>query len=158
MTGIYNLAKDGKVRFYTNDKKLGWIALEDVAEAAAKILIEGPAKHQGKNYWFSTESLNIKEVAQILSEVTGRQFIADLQPPEQFIKDMSTQQMPIDPYFIGVAEFFTQVVDGRMPYISEVRDDLPQLIGRKGVTFKEWARMHKDQLTKLAQKETAAAR
>jgi NAD(P)H dehydrogenase (quinone) len=158
LTGIYNIAKDGKIRFYTNDKKLGWIALEDVGEATAKILSEGPSKHLRKEYWFSTESLNIKEVAQILSKVTGQEFVADLQSPEQFIKDISAYQTPIDPYFIGVAEFFKQVIDGRMPYISDVHDDLPQLIGRKGMTFKEWATLHKDQLAKLAQKEVIGAK
>ena len=29
------------------------------------------------------------------------------------------------------------------------RDDLPQLIGRKGMTLKEWAKLHKNELIKL---------
>jgi len=38
LTGLFSLVKDGKVRFWCGDKPCGWIALEDVAEAAAKIL------------------------------------------------------------------------------------------------------------------------
>ncbi len=154
LTGFYGMVKNGKVRFYANDKKLGWIALEDVAEAADKILTEGPSKHHGKDYWFSTESLNLQEIAQVLSDVTGQKFLADSQPPEQFIKDYSADKKYIDPYFIGVEQFFKQVVDGRMAYISEVRDDLPQLIGHKGMTLKEWAKLHKNELFKLAKAES----
>ncbi len=154
LIGIYNIVKEGKVRFYTNDKKLGWIALEDVAEGSAKILVEGPSKHQGKEYWFSTESLSINDVVQILSDVTGKKFVVDLQPPEQFIKDMAAHEQPIDPYFFGVAESFKQIVDGRMSYLSDVRDDLPQLVGHKGMTFQEWVTLHKEELSKLAQQES----
>lgn len=153
LIGVFNMVKNGKVRFYTKDKKMGWIALEDVSEAAAKILAEGPAKHQGKDYWFSTESLNLDEVAKVLSEVTGKKFIAELPPPEQFTKDFGVNQAPLDPYFIGVEEFFKQIVDGRMSYIADVRDDLPQLIGRKGTSLIEWTKLHKDEFLKLAKEE-----
>jgi NAD(P)H dehydrogenase (quinone) len=148
-TGFYGMAKKGKVQFYTNEKKVGWIALEDVGEATAKIMIEGPSKHSSKDYWFSTESLNIQEIAQIFSEVTGEKFGADAKSPEQFIPDMGVDRNRIDPYFLGVEECFKQVVDGRMRYISEVRDDLPQLIGRKGMTVREWAVLHKEELLNL---------
>lgn len=147
-TGFYSMAKNGKVSFYTNLKKVGWIALEDVAEASARILTDGPSKHQGKDYWFSTESLNIEEIAKIFTEVTGKKFTANACSPDQFLKDLKTPY--VDPYFLGVAECFKQVVDGRMGYISDVRDDLPKLIGRKGTRTKEWAEWHKDELIKLA--------
>lgn len=149
-TGIYNMAKNGRVRFYINEKKIGWIALEDVGEATAKILSEGPTKHQGNDYWFSTESLNIKEVGKVFSEVTGKAFQADALAPEQFLKDFSTDGKGIDPYFKGIEDFFIQVVDGRMAYVADVRDDLPKLIGRNGMTLKDWAKLHKDTLSSLA--------
>jgi uncharacterized protein YbjT (DUF2867 family) len=145
-TGIYHMAKNGRVRFYALDKRVGWIALEDVGEAAARILSEGPSKHHGKDYWFSTESLNIHEIAEIFSKVTGKTFIADALSPEQFLKDLKTTGSNIDPYFYGVADSFIQVVDGRMAYIGDVRDDLPLLIGRKGITLEEWAVLHKKEL------------
>jgi NAD(P)H dehydrogenase (quinone) len=148
-TGFYGVAKNGRLRFYTNGVKVGWIALEDVAEAAAKILCEG-SKHYGKDYWFSTEVANMADAAKIFSEVTGKSFTADEQPPEQFLKDMNMDRQSIDPYFVGVEECFIQVVDGRMSYIGTVRDDLPGLIGRPGLTLREWAVLHKDELDGVA--------
>lgn len=122
----------------------------DFAEATVKILLEGPSKHHGKDYWFSTESLNIQEIAQILSEVTGLEFLDDSQSPEQFIKDFSADKTYIDPYYFGVEQSFKQLVDGRMAYLSEVRDDLPKLIGRKGIPLKEWVKLHNNEFIKLS--------
>jgi len=150
-TGFYGMIKNGNVRFYANDKRVGWIALEDVADAAAKILSSG-AEHYGKDYWFSTELGNVQDVAKILSDATGFKFMPDAQPPEQFLKDMGVDPKTIDPYFFGVEESFKQVVDGRMSYICTVRDDMPMLVGRKGMTIAEWAVLHKDELFKVAAK------
>lgn len=152
--GFYGLVKNGQVSFYAKDKKVGWIALEDVAEASAKILVEGPSKHDKKDYWFSTESLNIQEVAKILSEATGQKILVNSQSPEQFLKDFSINKAYVDPYFVGVDQFFKQLVDGRMAYVSEVRDDLPQLIERKGMRLKQWAELHKDELIKCANSQS----
>src|SRR4029077_9117619 len=116
----------------------GWIALEDVAEAAAKILIEGPAKHHGKNYWFSTESLTVSQMAKIITERTHVEVKPEIRSPEQFLKSISDNPKEIDLYFYGVAEFFRQILDDRMSYISDVKDDMPLLTGHKGIPFKKW--------------------
>jgi NAD(P)H dehydrogenase (quinone) len=149
-TGMYGLARKGKLHFYGLDKKVGWIALEDVGEAAAKILIEGPAKHNKKDYWFSTDSLNIHEVAKIFSDVTGKVFEGLALSPDLFLKELQSKEKCIDAYFIGVYESFKQIVDGRMAYIADVQDDLPLILGRKGLDVKSWATLHKEAISKLA--------
>lgn len=148
-TGFYSMAKNGRVRFYAGDKKVGWIALEDVGEAAAKILSEGSSKHHGKDYWFSTESLTLHEVAEVFSEVTGKTFVADALPPDRFLKDLGNDASN-DPYFSSVEECFKQIVDGRMSYISDVRDDVPLLLGRKGLTLRDWTKLHQEELLRLS--------
>ncbi len=149
-TGMYSMAKNGQVTFYAADKKVGWIALEDVAEAAAKILVEGPIQHAAKDYWFSTDLLNIHEVANIFSQVTQKPFVANALAPEEFSKTYKSSDGFLDPYFRGVEDCCTQIVDGRMAYIGSVKDDLPTLIGRKGLTLKQWAELHKKELEALA--------
>lgn len=139
----FSLLKNGKLRWYTS-KAVGWIALEDLAEAAAKILIEGPKNHHAKDYWFSTEALAIPEIIQTLNRITGKQVVADLQPPEQFLKDQP--ETNIDPYAYSVAESFAQIEDGRMAYIGEVRDDIKILLNRQGLSFEQWASKHKSEL------------
>src|SRR5882762_8975489 len=75
--------KGGRYSYYTS-KALGYTALEDVAESAARILIEGPTKHSRKDYWFSADVLTAKQVAETLAEATGRKFTAAVRTAEAF--------------------------------------------------------------------------
>jgi NAD(P)H dehydrogenase (quinone) len=144
----FSVLTGNKCRWYTT-KPCGWVALEDVAESTAQILKEGPEKHHAKEYWFSTESLDIYQVAEILSEVLGTKVIADPRSPDSFIKDLGADPKTIDPYLFGVADTCNQIEDGRMSYIGNVRDDVQVLLHRKGLSLREWARIHKAELLKL---------
>lgn len=145
----FSLIKEGKVHWYAKDVPCGWIALEDVAEAAAAILEEGP-KHHGKDYWFSSESMTLSQLTRTLSEVTGTLLRAEPLTAEQFLVDSDASQKTLDPYLLSVAESFRQIEAGAMAYIGEVKDDLPKIIGRKGMSVAQWMEKHRDQLTNLA--------
>src|SRR5438105_14098208 len=67
----YTSIRGGQYRPYTS-KALGFTALEDVAEAAAVILMEGPNKHNGKDYWFSADVLDPHQVAWKCIQCTGQ--------------------------------------------------------------------------------------
>jgi NAD(P)H dehydrogenase (quinone) len=142
----FSLVQNGKLRWYTS-KLCGWVALEDIAECSAKILTDGPVKHHGKDYWFSSESLNLPQMAQVLTEVTGINFIPDLKPYEQFLVDIGVDAKTSDPYFASVEESFRQMEDGRMSYIGEVIDDVPLLLDRPGISFRQWVERHKQDLS-----------
>lgn len=146
LTGFYSFLKGNKLYWWADDKPCGWIALEDVAEAGAKILVEGSAKHHGKDYWFSTESLTITQMAKIITERTQIEVTPEIQTPDQFLKNLSSNPKEIDLYFYGVAEFFRQIQDGRMSYISQVIDDMPLLTGHKGMPFQKWIDIHKQEI------------
>lgn len=144
-TGFYGIIKEGTACAYT-DKALGWIALEDVAEAGAKIISEGE-KHFGKDYWFSTEVLSVREAVKIFSDVIGRPIVVDIRPSDRFLKDFIPEGAQIDPYFLAIADFYVQFEDGRMDYIGTVRDDMQLLFGRSGLSVRQWAELNKDSLT-----------
>ncbi len=57
----------GALRWPMGDKRVGWVASNDIAAVAAKVLAEGPERHAGKNYYLSTDVLNGTEVAEVLS-------------------------------------------------------------------------------------------
>src|SRR5258705_5683895 len=63
---------------YTS-KPIGFTALEDVSEAAAIILMEGPDKHNGKDYWFSADELTPRQAAATLTPATGQKLTAAAQ-------------------------------------------------------------------------------
>src|SRR2546426_8361072 len=83
--------KGGEYSAYTS-KAIGFTALEDVAEAAAVILMEGPEKHNGKDYWFSADALTPHQVAETLAAATGRKFTAAVRKAEGFQNDAARSE------------------------------------------------------------------
>jgi uncharacterized protein YbjT (DUF2867 family) len=127
----YTSIRGGQYRPYTS-KALGFTALEDLAEAAAVILIEGPEKHSGKDYFFSADALTPQQVTESLTAATGRKFTAAVRKAEGFQNDAVQPGSAFEPaYAKGGFELFEQVEDGRMAYVGSVIDDTKKLLGRE---------------------------
>jgi NAD(P)H dehydrogenase (quinone) len=142
--------KGGVFNTYTS-KAVGFTALEDVAEAAATILMEGPEKHHGKDYWFSADVLAPDQVAETLTAATGRKFTAAAQNAEGFQDDAFKPGSAFETaYAKGGFELFEQVEDGRMAYVGSVRDDTKTLLGREPLLLRDWAKLHADELVEAA--------
>ncbi len=142
--------KGGLYRVYTS-KAFGFTALEDVAEAAAVILMEGPERHSGKDYWFSAEVLTPHQVAETLTAATGHKFKAAVRDAESFHNDLAQPGSAFEPaYAKGGLEWFRQVEDGRMAYVGSVRDDTKTILGREPLLLREWAKLHASELVEIA--------
>ncbi len=141
--------KGGLYSAYTS-KAIGFTALEDVAEAAAVILMEGAEKHRGKDYWFSADVLTPQQVAETLSAATGRKFTAAVRKAEGFQNDAVQPGSAFEPaYAKGGFELFEQVEDGRMAYVGSVKDDTKKLLGREPLLLREWAHLHANELLEI---------
>ncbi len=142
--------KDGVYSAYTS-KAIGFTALEDVTEAAAVVLMEGPEKHNGKDYWFSADVLTPHQVAEHLTAATGRKFTAAVQKAEGFQNDAAQPDSAFEPaYAKGGFELFGQVEDGRMAYVGSVIDDTEKLLGREPLLLRDWAKLHANELLEAA--------
>jgi uncharacterized protein YbjT (DUF2867 family) len=124
--------------------------LEDVAEAAAAILMEGPEKHNGKDYWFSADVLTPHQVAETLTAATGRKFTAAVRKAEEspFAYAGSNHEPG------RAASFWKQVEDGRMAYVGSVIDDTKKLLGREPLLLRDWAKLHANELLEAAGRES----
>ena len=135
---------------YTS-KAVGFTALEDVSEAAAIILMEGPDKHNGKDYWFSADALTPRQVAETLTAATGRKFTAAVQNAGGFTNHAVQPGSAFEPaYAKGGFELFEQVEDGRLAYVGSVIDDTKKLLGRGPLLLREWATLHANELLEAA--------
>src|SRR5712675_2986281 len=149
--------KGGVYSAYTS-KAVGFTALEDVAEAAAVILMEGPDKHNGKDYWFSADALTPRQVAETLTAATGRKFTAAIQNAGGFTNHAVQPGSAFEPaYAKGGFELFEQVEDGRMAYVGSVVDDTKKLLGREPLLLRDWAKLHANELLEAACRESGAA-
>jgi len=143
--------KAGSFSMYCGEKRVGWIALQDVAAVAATVLLKGPEKYGGKDYWMSTESLNGAEVAAILSEVLNQEISCFLQQPEDLWALLTSGESKVElNYAEGAVEFMRQVMDGRMGYIGSVRNDVPLVTGRASTTLRQWATQNHERLRNAA--------
>ena len=146
----YAAVKGGRYSYYTS-KALGYTALEDVAESAAVILMEGPKKHSGKDYWFSADVLTPNQVAEALAGATGHKFTAAVRNAESFQNDAEQPSSIFEPaYAKGGLEFFRYVEDERMAYIGSVKDDTKKILGREPLLLRDWAKLHAHELLELA--------
>src|SRR5712675_217596 len=138
--------KGGVYNAYTS-KAVGFTALEDVAEAAAVIPMEGPDKHNGKDYWFSADALTPRQVADTLTAATGRKFTAAVRNAGGFTNHAVQPGSAFEPaYAKGGFELFEQVEDGRMAYVGSVIDDTKKLLGREPLLLRDWAKLHANEL------------
>jgi uncharacterized protein YbjT (DUF2867 family) len=147
----FNAPREDSITLYWGSRAVGWVAVLDIAAMAAAVLGEGPEKHHGRDYWMSTEVLDGTQVAAILSEVTGRTIRCNLKGPEDFKDLINSPGVEVEQWYAeGGLDFMRQVSDGRMGYIGTIRDDLPFVLGRPSLTFREWASSHKDEFIELA--------
>lgn len=152
LTGVTPL-KDGVFTVFFKDRRMGWVALKDLAAVAAAALRDGPAKHGGRDYWLSTEVLTGPEVASVLTDVLGRAVRCDVKGPDDFKAFFTSGHIPVESWYAeGGVEFMRQVVDGRMGYTGAVRDDAPFVTGRASTTLREWVEENRDVLLKAAGK------
>ena len=146
----YTSIKGGQYRPYTS-KALGFTALEDLAESAAVILMEGPDKHNGQDYYFSADALTPQQVVDNLTAATGRKFTIAVRDADSFRKDATQPGSMFEPaYSKGGFEFFRYVEDGRMAYVGTVRDDTKKILGREPLLLREWAKVHANELLEIA--------
>lgn len=154
-TGLYipqNLTYTG----YWDDRRIGYIASSDIAAVAAKVLVDGPQRHGDQHYWLSVESFNGQEIAALLSDVTGLAIKYENKGLDGF-KEVIAQVVANGGeswYANANIEFVTQMLDGRMSYMSMVQNDIPYVLGRPAKTVRAFLEEHKAAITESATKES----
>jgi NAD(P)H dehydrogenase (quinone) len=142
---------DNKFIWPMGDRRVGWIAGDDLTAVAAKVLADGPERHGGANHYMSTDVLNGTEVAAVLSEVLGRPITPVVTTPEYLEKAVSsgTVTFPIKieaNYGASMLEWARQTYDGRMEYSAVTTDTVATLLGRPPMSLAQWAKRNRGAL------------
>ena len=113
--------------------KVNWTLRDDMAEAAANILIG--ESHNNKDYYISSgEKVSFQGIANIIAELTGKP-ISYTSPDLQEYKSVLTNAgMPKE--LVGIFAGFASATD-QGDFLTE-KSDLEQLIGRKPVSVKDF--------------------
>ena len=146
---------NGQLRWPMGDKRVGWIAAEDLADVSATVLAGGPAKHGGQNYFLSTDVLNGQEAAAILSEILGRPIAPVVMTPSDLLAAFASGAAKSPPgveenYGKSQLEWVQQTYDGRMDYGAVATSTVEDLLGRPAMTLRDWVWRHREELLAAA--------
>src|SRR6266478_8750024 len=110
---------NGAFHWFMGDKRVGWIASDDLAAVSARILAEGPAKHASKQYWLSTEVLNGVEAAAEIAEGLGQPVESVVLTPDDLVAQITSGALQLPSYVevtygASILEWVRQTYDGRL--------------------------------------------
>jgi uncharacterized protein YbjT (DUF2867 family) len=146
-----NRLRDGQMVWPMGDKRVGWIANDDVAAVAAKVLAEGPEAHAGKDYFLSTDLLNGTQVAEVLRVALGREILTQVLTPDDLLRmveaGVSVAPSNMDAaYAASTLTWVRQTYEGRMDYSAVTTSTARDLLGREPIHFSSWASAHREEL------------
>jgi NAD(P)H dehydrogenase (quinone) len=124
-TGLY-IPKNLTYTGYWEDRRIGYIASSDIAAMAAKALLSDVT---GLEIKYENKGLEgFKEVIEQIVANGGESWYANAN-----------------------IEFVTQMLDGRMSYMSMVQNDIPYVLGRPAKTLREFLEEHKAAIVESAE-------
>lgn len=143
--GYNGVLKPGEISYFLpQSERYGWMAREDIATAAARILIESQ-KHSGNIYPLITEALSLDDMAITATNVCGFRVIARGLPTTDFEKlALSPQANPDNDegyiiYMESVCKLFEGLAIGMYPYHTQQFPEIfYRICGRDPLSFEQW--------------------
>ena len=141
----------GAITWPMADREIGWVAGDDIAAVAAKVLAQGPEVHANQAYVLSADVVDGPALAKVLSVSLGREVKAKVITPDDLQGALEAGAMPLpagmdQPFSKSMLELVRQVADGRLAYAATRTDTVRELLGRDPIDFGQWARAHRQQL------------
>ena len=146
-----NRLREGQLVWPMGDKQVGWIASDDIAAVAAKVLAEGPETHADKNYFLSTDLLNGAQVAEVLTAALGREIPARVLNPDDLLRMVEAGESVApanmdSAYAASTLIWARQTYQGRMDYSAVTTNTVQDLLGREPTHLASWATAHRQEL------------
>jgi uncharacterized protein YbjT (DUF2867 family) len=145
---------DGKLYWFMGQQAVGWVAPEDVAAVAAKILTDGPERHGGNQYWLSTDFLNGSQAAAEISKGLALPVEAIVLTPDDLVKQVANGAMKL-PSFVeatygaSMLEWVRQTYEGRLNF-KGATSTVEDVTGNKPQTLEMWVRANRQAILSAA--------
>jgi uncharacterized protein YbjT (DUF2867 family) len=138
---------NGKFYWFMGEQAVGWVAPEDVAAVAAKVLTEGPERHGSNQYWLSTDFLNGTQAAAEISKGLGLPVEAVVLTPDDLAEQISKGGVNL-PSFVeatygaSILEWVRQTYEGRFNF-KGATPTVEEVTGRKPQTLAMWVKVNR---------------
>ncbi len=125
---------------YVGNARWSWVDCNDLALVAAYALRQ-PGKYAGQIIPLGYDAKTFDEIAEILTQVTGRAFAAKAHPPEEFLENALAAGA--DPaYMTCVYTQFKLNGLGAIPEADTTFDSFAAITGQKPMTWQAFAQKH----------------
>ena len=136
VTFLADMVRGGMVYAASADAPQSLIDARDIAAVAAKVLTK-PADHVGKAYTLTgSEALTDSQRVGLLSKAIGRPVHFTAIPVAAAAESMRSLGMP--PELVDWMSSLNEVVSAG--YASAISDDVPNILGRKPISFAQFAK------------------
>jgi NAD(P)H dehydrogenase (quinone) len=130
------------------EQPVGWVAPEDIATVAARILTDGPDRHGGKQYWLATEILNGTQAAAEITKGLDIPVEALVLTPDDLLAQVASGGMKMPAYVeatyaASILEWVQQTYEGRLNFVK-VTSVVEDLTGNKPQTLETWVRANRE--------------
>jgi NAD(P)H dehydrogenase (quinone) len=130
----------GVIENYIGDTRIAWVDSRDVAAVAAAAL-RNPSAHARRSYPLATTQASMPQVVDLLAHVTGKPWRCADQEPQVFVEKVAAAGA--DPIYMGsVSVSFVKQRKGLLPALSEVYDNMKELIGREPTSLRAYLEQH----------------
>jgi uncharacterized protein YbjT (DUF2867 family) len=135
MQNFESFVVNDRIRLPAGEGRLGLVDHRDVAAVAVAALTD--LGHEGKAYELATESLSHSEVADQLSQATGRSITYENISPEAYEKQLLVNGYLQDD--VDTLQGLLADVRNGVNRDTNVTDTVRDVLGRPGITFKQFA-------------------
>ncbi len=154
---------NGTFHWFMGDKRVGWIAGDDLAAVSARVLAEGPEKHAGKQYWLSTEVLNGAEAAAEIARALQQKVECVVMTPDDLVGLIASgavkppQNIEAN-YAASMVEMVRQTYDGRLDFFAVTTTTVEDLLVRKPMTLRAWVARNSKAVSEAGERAAGGAR
>jgi NAD(P)H dehydrogenase (quinone) len=141
----FSVGEPGVLRHFVGNARPNWVDAADVAEVAACVLRE-PQAHLGQAYDLAAEAASPKEIAELLSEVTGTPWRHEPAEPQQFYDTMvATGADPV--YMSCVRNVFERTRNGSLTEPQDIFDTIKTVTGHPETSLRHFLHRHRTLFT-----------
>jgi NAD(P)H dehydrogenase (quinone) len=138
---------DGVIRGPAGDGRVAAVTRDDIADAAAAVLLDDGGGHDGRTYDMTgPEALTMEEIAEELSRVTGRRIAYHNETLEEAYASRAHYGAP-DWEVAGWVTTYAAIANGELEAVS---DDVAAVAGHPPMSLAEFLRANPDAYRHLA--------
>lgn len=135
-----NNLEQGVLKSYFGNARLSWVDCQDVAKMAIHCLVQ-PSLHHGKTYRLGHDAKTYAEIAQIITEETGKKYRYEAEHPDIFWKNALQNQLELT-YMKSIYDHYIAHAQLKIPNADETFNHFSEVTSEQATDIRQFIRRH----------------